>query len=113
MRERIERILTAFQVNQDENLVLGAFGCGVFKNNPVDVAQTFKELLSNKFQYSFKRILFAITNPEMIQIFQQVFDGNNINQIDEQTSSNTEAQQRRKKKNNFKQDRQRKYQYDE
>ena len=44
MRERIERILIAFQMS------------GVFRNNPVDVAQIFlKELLlSNKFQSSFK-----------------------------------------------------------
>ena len=121
MRERIERILCAFQLNGDENLVLGAFGCGVFKNNPVEVANTFKDLLSNKFQYSFKRILFAITNPQMFQIFEQIFDGNYIDQIDEQRPLNTNqiqyqhrtTNQRKKYHNNFNQDRLRKYQNDE
>lgn len=116
MKERIERILTAFEVNGDENLVLGAFGCGVFRNNPIEVANTFRELLqSNRFEHSFKRIIFAITNPQMFQIFEQVFNGEhideplprNINTI----PNNDRRTQRRKKDRNF--NRQRKYQQEE
>ena len=119
MRERIERILTAFELNRDENLVLGAFGCGVFRNNPIEVANTFKQLLqSNRFEHSFKRIIFAITNPQMCHVFEQVFNGEHIDEQlplhTDRIQNNDRKTQGRKKDRNFdRQARQRKYQYEE
>ena len=40
-------------------LVLGAFGCGAFKNNPTVVAQAYKEILP-EFEGYFKRVEFAV-----------------------------------------------------
>jgi hypothetical protein len=57
-------------VNKYDTLVLGAFGCGVFKNNSLDVAIIFRQHLESKeFKNSFKRIVFAILNAEMCQVF--------------------------------------------
>ena len=42
-------------------IILGAFGCGVFKNNPYTVAQIFNELLKKEgFEKYFEHITFAI-----------------------------------------------------
>ena len=41
------------------NLVLGAFGCGAFKNNPEVVAKAYKEVLK-EFDGYFENIEFAI-----------------------------------------------------
>ncbi|CAF1479243.1 unnamed protein product [Adineta steineri] len=61
MKERIKRLLYVFEINQHDTLVLGAFGCGVFKNNPLEVAFIFRQHLeSSEFKNSFKRIIFAI-----------------------------------------------------
>ncbi|MHB1909830.1 MAG: TIGR02452 family protein [Nitrososphaerales archaeon] len=48
MQQRMERILQAFAHHGCETLVLGAFGCGVFKNDPEQVAYIFDRLLDPK-----------------------------------------------------------------
>ncbi|MGF7535574.1 TIGR02452 family protein [Bacillus mexicanus] len=45
MKKRIEKILAAAIVNGHKHIVLGAFGCGVFKNSPEIVAKYFDEIL--------------------------------------------------------------------
>lgn len=45
-----------------ENIVLGAWGCGVFKNKPDEMAKMFKEVLSEGYANSFKQIYFAVIN---------------------------------------------------
>jgi uncharacterized protein (TIGR02452 family) len=50
--------------------ILGAFGCGVFKQNPTEVANIFKELINN---YEFKGVLFAIPGGANLQAFIDVF----------------------------------------
>ncbi|CAF1474945.1 unnamed protein product [Adineta steineri] len=47
MKERIKRLLYVFEINQHDTLVLGAFGCGVFKNNPLEVALIFRQHLES------------------------------------------------------------------
>ncbi len=42
-----------------EVLILGAFGCGVFRNDPAIVARAYKEALQN-FRHAFKEVEFAI-----------------------------------------------------
>ncbi len=121
MTERIKRILCVFKANKHDSLVLGAFGCGVFKNNPLEVAITFRRYLeSEMFNDAFKRIIFAVLNPEMCQVFEKVFAATDLNHIQQriaerypndgrnQQSKNTKNQ-RRKENNGHKQDRERKY----
>lgn len=43
----------------NDNVILGAFGCGAFKNNPEIVAQAYKNILP-EFSHSFKTIEFAV-----------------------------------------------------
>ena len=59
MTRRIGRILQVAADNAVDNLILGAFGCGAFRNPPEIVASIFKEELT-PCMHSFKRIEFAI-----------------------------------------------------
>lgn len=65
MRRRIERILRVAAHHGHEAIVLGAFGCGVFKNNPNEVARYFRELLVGEGKYAkqFRRVVFAVYDP--------------------------------------------------
>lgn len=60
MYSRIDQVLYSAYVHGAESLVLGAFGCGVFKNDPVVVARAFDDMLENKYRNVFKKVLFAI-----------------------------------------------------
>ncbi len=120
MTERIKRVLSVFKANKHDCLVLGAFGCGVFRNDPLDVALSFQQHLeSEEFKNSFRRIIFAILDPQMCEVFQQVFTGTDRNPIQQQIAdislNEDENQQykeitKRAKKgnNNYKQARDRK-----
>ncbi len=58
-------------------LVLGAFGCGTFKNDPEVVARAYKTAL-NEFPKQFKRIEFAVYCPTVdttnYSVFKRIFD---------------------------------------
>ncbi len=60
MRGRISNILKVALENGNSSLVLGAWGCGVFKNSPEVVAQLFKEALEQEFHNRFKYVIFAV-----------------------------------------------------
>jgi len=62
MKRRIEKILVLGLHQGYENIVLGAFGCGVFQNESIDVAGYFKELLGKDSNYhnQYKKIVFAV-----------------------------------------------------
>lgn len=64
MRERMARILRAFQLNKVSCIILGAFGCGVFKNDPVLVASIWSDLLFGEFKNVFQKVVFACYGPE-------------------------------------------------
>jgi uncharacterized protein (TIGR02452 family) len=59
MRAKIRAIL--FEPNQHgcKNLILSAFGCGVFKNDPTVIATMFKEELT-RFKHAYDNVIFAI-----------------------------------------------------
>lgn len=61
LRSRIEFVLKVANYNHAEVLILGAFGCGVFKQDPIEVATIFKEYLY-KYPQSFREVYFAIPN---------------------------------------------------
>ena len=73
MRERAERILSVAAEKGAESLVLGAFGCGVFGNDPKIVAKAFRDALENC-SGSFREIVFAIYGKESnLDAFRDVF----------------------------------------
>jgi len=61
MQRRIEKILAVALAHNQETLVLGAFGCGVFRNSPDEVASIFHDVLSHPpFKGAFQRVVFAV-----------------------------------------------------
>jgi len=75
MRRRIEKVLSIALENKNYTIVLGAWGCGVFQNNPDDVARYFKEIISDKFANDFRKIVFAVyaNNERFIKPFYEEF----------------------------------------
>lgn len=59
MKEKIRGIFKIGLKHGHDSLVLGAFGCGAFKNPPEQVAEIFREIIEEYMGY-FKRIVFAI-----------------------------------------------------
>jgi uncharacterized protein (TIGR02452 family) len=67
MRVRVEKLLALCQNKKHTTLVLGAWGCGVFQNDPEDISQLFLEALRGKFANQFQRVVFAVkTDKESI-----------------------------------------------
>lgn len=61
MRSRILKVLQLAVHEGHTSLVLGAWGCGVFKNSPVDVALWFAESLrTGPYRDVFRRVTFAV-----------------------------------------------------
>ena len=61
MKERIRKVLRAAVIHENRTIILGAYGCGVFRNRAEDVADYFAEvLLEEKLADCFQRIVFAI-----------------------------------------------------
>lgn len=61
LTSRIEKILQVAKKEAAEVLILGAFGCGAFRNPPRLVATAFKKLLA---KYHFETVEFAVFDRE-------------------------------------------------
>ena len=76
MRERMKLVLSIFADQSCRHLVLGAYGCGVFRNDPIDIARWWKELLEEFFGGCFETIVFAVldrANGKCIGAFEREF----------------------------------------
>lgn len=73
-RSRIEFVLHIAEINEVNTLILGAFGCGVFHNDPDTIARIFKELLCNRFKNSFNKVCFAIPDDRTYNIFKSIIN---------------------------------------
>ncbi|KQZ03189.1 TIGR02452 family protein [Streptomyces clavifer] len=62
LASRAERVLEVAAVRGYRRLVLGAWGCGVFQNDPAEVAGAFRALLADggRFAGHFEQIVFGI-----------------------------------------------------
>lgn len=61
MKNRMRKILAVFAKENNRNIILGAYGCGVFRNEPEVIARYFKGLLyEEKFINYFDKIVFAV-----------------------------------------------------
>lgn len=59
-RERARKFLWIANKHGHQTLILGAWGCGVFQNEPSSIAKIFGELLEGEFKNCFERVIFAI-----------------------------------------------------
>lgn len=57
--KRLRRILDVAVINGDDTVILGAFGCGAFSNNPEIVAQASRNVLKD-YLHAFKNIEYAV-----------------------------------------------------
>jgi uncharacterized protein (TIGR02452 family) len=60
MDKRIDKLLSLCKHKNHEVIILGAWGCGVFKNDPNVIAELFNKHLNNKYKNVFKKVVFAI-----------------------------------------------------
>lgn len=62
LKRRSEQVLAIANSQQVDRLILGAWGCGVFRNDPRTVARIFAELLKppGKFAGVFDEVVFAV-----------------------------------------------------
>ena len=62
MRARIDKLLSVALLHEHETVVLGAWGCGVFQNDPAAVAGWFADALTGQgtFRTAFRKVLFAV-----------------------------------------------------
>lgn len=77
MEERIDHLLYAAFDYDIDTLILGAFGCGVFTNDPRDVATIFKNALNTKYKNAFHEVIFAIPKGGMnnnYEAFKKIFN---------------------------------------
>lgn len=74
LRRRARNIVAVASELGCETLILGAWGCGVFRNEPADVAEAFRAALR---EIAVKRAVFAILGPDgpIHDVFRDVLCG--------------------------------------
>ena len=75
MKRRIAKVLAIALAHGHKAIVLGAWGCGVFQNDPQDIAPWFKEVIETQFKDAFEKIVFAVyaKNERFIRPFLEAF----------------------------------------
>lgn len=75
MLRRMEMLLSLAVVEKHQNVILGAWGCGVFKNEPENVADWFYRVLTGpEFQGAFRRVVFAVLDRSVEKRFVNAFE---------------------------------------
>jgi len=62
LQKRIHRVLAIARAYGHSALILGAWGCGAFANDPHRTAMSFRQALENDYSGAFSDIIFAITD---------------------------------------------------
>ncbi|WP_246156200.1 TIGR02452 family protein [Thiohalocapsa marina] len=79
LQTRIARVLAIAQAFGYETLVLGAWGCGAFENDPLRTARDFHAAVSGPFRGAFRHVVFAIADwsaeRAVLGPFRDVFTG--------------------------------------
>jgi len=60
MIRRVRRVLHIAALHGHTALVLGAWGCGVFRNDPAHIAEAFRAALTTTYAGRFTRVTFAV-----------------------------------------------------
>ena len=73
---RAARVLETTAANGYRNLVLGAWGCGVFQNDPAMVAGSFRDLLGpgGRIEGTFEHVVFGILDRTPGAVVRQAFE---------------------------------------
>ena len=74
---RALKILSCAAFHMNDTVILGAFGCGAFKNPPEIVASAYKKVIDENFTHTFKHIEFAVycgRDDTNYQVFKSVFE---------------------------------------
>ncbi len=73
---RMEKMLSLFAKNECVDIILGAWGCGVFQNKPQEIAELFEKCLKNKFKNVFRKVIFAIYDDDekVLNPFKNAFE---------------------------------------
>lgn len=75
LKSRMDKVLAIALKQKSDTIILGAWGCGVFRNEPKDVAHLFKEIIAEKYTGALKKIVFAVfDNSEKKSNFKQFED---------------------------------------
>ncbi|MEV0977195.1 TIGR02452 family protein [Streptomyces sp. NPDC049915] len=76
---RAERVLETAAAHGYRRLVLGAWGCGVFRNDPAQVAESFRALLApgGRFAHRFEHVVFGVLDRkgDTRTAFERCFEG--------------------------------------
>lgn len=72
LANRVEAIMRIAAANEVDTLVLHAFGCGFFENDPKVVAELFKSWI-DAHPGQFERVVFAIAGGPSLDVFRDVF----------------------------------------
>ncbi|MFD7782119.1 TIGR02452 family protein [Streptomyces nojiriensis] len=75
LARRAELVLEVAALHGYRRLVLGAWGCGVFQNDPAQVAEAFRGLLADRFAGVFEQVVFGILDrdPTTREAFERAF----------------------------------------
>lgn len=76
MEDRVEKVLAIMAGHGHDAAVLGAWGCGVFKNDPEMIADLFADALRGRFAGVFTKVVFAVlsSDGETIRPFEERFE---------------------------------------
>ena len=74
VKGKVKRILEIAADQRQEVLILGAWGCGAFRNDPTEIASLFKEFFEGDFKGVFREVVFAIPGKgsQNYQIFESI-----------------------------------------
>ncbi|MCY0928708.1 TIGR02452 family protein [Streptomyces sp. H27-H1] len=77
LARRAQLVLEVAALHGYRDLVLGAWGCGVFQNDPAQVAEVFRGLLAGRFAGVFERVVFGVLDrkPQTRDTFERVLAG--------------------------------------
>lgn len=75
MKRRMEKVLAIALAHGHKTIILGAWGCGVFQNDPTEIAKYFKQVIDARFKHDFEKIVFAVyaRDERFIQPFIECF----------------------------------------
>jgi uncharacterized protein (TIGR02452 family) len=81
--KRMDRLLAVACKYNHTRLVLGAWGCGVFGNSPMEVAMMFKGLLLGRYSGCFDEVVFAVLDLNTCKVFANAFNSEFVEQSTE------------------------------